>query len=171
MSALSRRTLVSSAAALSALAVPAIASADPVFELIERHKAAIAEWSAMGDELADLERAIPLGLRRSDDWTGGGDIVEGDDPRWIDFIRRYAAASNAMEGAGFDLIDSPPTTVAGVAALLSYMVEHIHHYDEQIGFQSRILPEDAPEGASCMACRDPEWFIMRTAANALRAIA
>jgi hypothetical protein len=50
MSALSRRSIVASAAALPALAVPAVVSAavepDPIFAAIEVHRKALAAWSA-----------------------------------------------------------------------------------------------------------------------------
>jgi hypothetical protein len=106
MSKLSRRSLVTSAAALPALTVPAVVAAsaepDPIFAAIESHRSAWVDWSAI------VEHEYGLGF---------------DDPR-------YAASQTVMEAKQaikcdrcFNLVEIYPTTIGGVVALLQYYAE------------------------------------------------
>jgi hypothetical protein len=99
MSNLSRRNIVTSAAALPALAVPALgsAAADPIFAAIEAHRHAHAATTAAWQSAAD----------------DGVDVEESEHHRLMD----------KQDGAAFDLLEIQPTTVVGAAALLAYYAE------------------------------------------------
>jgi hypothetical protein len=108
-SKLSRRTLVTSAAALPALAVPAAVSAsvssdDPIFAAIERHRQAITPWEA----------AVEIESNMFD-----------SDPGYAEAEEVAAEKSCDLHEASVDLIRIYPTTAAGVAALLKYYAEKI----------------------------------------------
>jgi hypothetical protein len=111
MTNLSRRTLVSSVAALPALAVPVIANAsepDPIFAAIEAHRRACAATTAAFQSAAD----------------DGVDVEDNEQHRLFDNRDR----------AAFDLLEIQPTTVAGAAALLAY-------YVEVEGMNAQVFPE------------------------------
>jgi hypothetical protein len=105
---LSRRAAlagVMSAAALPvavALPVPAMAvKTDPIFAAIERHKAAAAIWDA----------AVSI--------RGDSDESDRDET-----LRLDVAVDEAWEPcvqAGLDLLDTEPTTLAGIVAAIQYM--------------------------------------------------
>src|ERR1700749_4576240 len=87
MSKLSRRSLVSSAATLPALAVPAIAAAtaaaahDPIFALIEAHRAAaaaFAEASKQADRIPFNERTSAI-ARVVIGYDADGELIKGAD--------------------------------------------------------------------------------------------
>jgi len=102
---LSRRSLVTSAAALPALAVLAIASTepDPIFAAIERHRSAYSEWSA----------AVEV-------WS----LLLSDDPRYPAAELATEEKSSLKADAVDDLVTIYPTTAGGVVALLKYYSEH-----------------------------------------------
>lgn len=106
MSTLSRRALVSSAAALPALTVPAVVAAstepDPIFAAIERHRQSIAPW------LAAVE--YEFGIDRND-------------PRHAEAERMTAEKQGNLLETCADLIRIYPTTIAGVVALLRYFAQ------------------------------------------------
>jgi hypothetical protein len=108
MSNLSRRTLVTSAAALPALAVPALATEpDPIFAAIENHR------------------------RRCDEyWTAH---LATEIPEGCDEALEVAAkeALHVQERTAIELLHTKPTTLTGAAALLKYMVEYEDRYDDQ----------------------------------------
>lgn len=97
-----RRAVLAGAAALPALSVPALASiaGDPIFAAIERHRAAYVvrmEKCQIQSETADYDPA-------------NADIVAAAD----DACDEASAAANA-------LLVTPPTTMAGILALLQYV--------------------------------------------------
>jgi hypothetical protein len=103
---LSRRSLVASAAALPALAVPAVASIepDPIYAAIEAHKSVYARWSiALGAadfRPEDREKLPPGEYKRLQEIAS-----DLSDQHW-------AAELNLF---------SSPRTLAGLAALLAYL--------------------------------------------------
>jgi hypothetical protein len=103
MSKLSRRTLVTSAAALPALTVPAVVAAsaepDPIFAAIERHRSAWVDWSAAVE--------YEFGLRRAD-------------PRHVVAEAATQAKADIRHDRCFNLVEIYPTTIGGVVALLQY---------------------------------------------------
>jgi len=109
---LSRRRLVATAAALSALAAPAAALAsvpaavDPIYVAIAAHRTANLEFH---DE----------------------NSVDEDHPQYENEMERLSAADNA---AAVNLCDVQPTTIAGAIALLNYYAEvTVSHDGEELG--------------------------------------
>jgi hypothetical protein len=108
----SRRAVLAGAAALSALAAPAsIAAAtgspnepveiDPIFEVIEAHRRALAQ-EARCCRAADVLR---------DEYMPSGAEAALDEAQTLEY------------GALVDLLNVEPTTLAGVAAVLRYVAE------------------------------------------------
>jgi hypothetical protein len=97
MSALSRRFILSSAASLPALAVPTIASLaeDDTLTRIDAHRRAVQHLDALAQQ------------------------------QTIDSSPELVAANKVYDDLTWSLIDQPPSTVAGVAALLLYCEEHL----------------------------------------------
>ena len=60
------------------------------------------------------------------------EIVETDDPRWIDSVREVNRASDAATDAAYALANVAPTTMAGVVGLLQHAIS--------------VRPEEWPEG-------------------------
>ena len=100
--------ILAGSAATAAAALPAMASAavatDPIFALIERHKLA---WARFGEtcNLTDEVQAE----------EEGREVTEADELAYD--------TANAAEQALFDeLMDTPPVTTAGAAAILRYLI-------------------------------------------------
>src|SRR4051812_10488744 len=131
-----RRGFLSTAAALTASAVvstPADApTPDPIFEAIEVHKAARRAFENAFSRGCALEHELPREKTRSWITVWEEEIVETDDPRWIDSIREVNRASDAATDAAYALANVAPTTMAGVVSLLQYAIS--------------FPPEEWPEG-------------------------
>jgi hypothetical protein len=121
MLTLSRRNLVTSAAALPALAVPAVAasqSADDTFDRIQEHR----------------QLAAMIETEMCEDWSRFDEIA-------------------------WSFVERPPTTVAGIAAVLKYVIEH-----RERGFQ---WPDGPPLIENDVHYHDWEIHLIRAAGNAL----
>src|ERR1700760_3755244 len=103
-----RRGFLSTAAVLAAsaaVAIPANAAdastPDPIFEAIEAHKAARVVFENAVSRGSALEQKLPREKTRSwiMDWEE--EIVETDDPRWIDSVREINRASEAATDAAY----------------------------------------------------------------------
>ncbi|MEA2880881.1 MAG: hypothetical protein QOH32_100 [Bradyrhizobium sp.] len=134
-----RRGFLSTAAALTASAAVAISAnaanalrTDPIFEAIELHKAARLAFENAVSRGSALEQELPREKTRSWITVWEEEIVETDDPRWIDSIREVNRASDAATDAAYALANVAPTTMAGVVSLLQYAIS--------------IHPEEWPEG-------------------------
>src|SRR5258708_5568039 len=134
-----RRSFLSTAAALAAcaaVAIPASAAggseADPIFEAIEVHKPARLAFENAVSRGSALEQELPREKTRSWITVWEEEIVETDDPRWIDSVREVNRASDAATDAAYALANVAPTTMAGVVGLLQYAIS--------------IRPEEWPEG-------------------------
>jgi hypothetical protein len=134
-----RRGFLSIAAALAAsaaVAVPATAAtapeADPIFEAIEVHKAARLAFENAFSRGSALEQELPREKTRSWITVWEEEIVETDDPRWIDSVREVHHTSDAATDAAYALANVAPTSMAGVVSLLQYAIS--------------ISPEEWPEG-------------------------
>jgi hypothetical protein len=135
------------------------AEADPIFAAIEAHRRAIATHSeAVGTEGA-LEESLPDDQQRSVLTVWREEIVETDDPRWIAAVRARWATSNSMDDLAIDLLNTEPTTVAGIEALLRYFADQ-----EEGFFPYEVSHDDGSEGAFGS-------YLVRHAANALRKLA
>ena len=134
-----RRRFLSTAVGIAAgstalaLANPVLAAAnDPVFAAIEVHKAARLAFENAVSRGSALEQELPREKTRSWITVWEEEIVETDDPRWIDSIREVNRASDAATEAACALASIAPTTMAGVVGLLQYAIS--------------IRPEEWPEG-------------------------
>jgi hypothetical protein len=136
-----RRGFLSTAAALAAsvaVAIPAnpanAFAADPILEAIEAHKAARLAFENAFSRSCALERELPREKTRSWITVWEEEIVETDDPRWIDSVREVNRVSEAATDAAYALANVAPTTMAGVLRLLQYAIS--------------IRPEEWPEGVA-----------------------
>ncbi|MEA2954297.1 MAG: hypothetical protein QOJ96_3817 [Alphaproteobacteria bacterium] len=134
-----RRGFLSTAAALVAspgVAIPANAAnalrPDPIFEAIEVHKAARLAFENAVSRGSALEQELPREKTRSWIAVWEEEIVETDDPRWIDSVREVNRACDAATDAAYALTNVAPTTMAGVVGLLQYVIS--------------VRPEEWPEG-------------------------
>jgi len=134
-----RRRFLSTAVGIAAgstalaLANPVLAAAnDPVFAAIEAHKAARLAFENAFSRGCALEQELPREKTRSWITVWEEEIVETDDPRWIDSVREVHHTSDAATGAAFALANVAPTTMAGVVSLLQYAIS--------------FPPEEWPEG-------------------------
>jgi hypothetical protein len=88
-----------------AAGVPA-GEVDPIFAAIEAHRAAAVAFSAAVTENGELE-----------------EILLEDDPRWIASQEAVDVLGDAERDAACQILSVPPTTMAGVVAVLKYAVE------------------------------------------------
>jgi hypothetical protein len=157
VSNLSRRSLVTSAAVLPALAVPAVAIAsipadDDTLARIEQHKTGALRENRGCERMSALERTIPDELRRQFYISDRGtEVGKDDDPRWTTAQAEYWAAVDEKDAIAWSFVDRPPTTAAGVTAILAYADEHeaaghewpdSRHYFTAIGTYDRLVEED-----------------------------
>jgi hypothetical protein len=113
-SQITRRNALTTVAALAVVpAVPVAALAvtadpDPIFAVIEEHRTAVGAYSAAIDRRNDLEERLP---------SGGWDFS----PEWIAADRDVDVCEGEPDRAARRIIETKPTTLAGVAALLNYV--------------------------------------------------
>ena len=134
-----RRSFLSTAVGIAAgctalaLANPVLAAAnDPVFAAIEVHKAARLAFENAVSRGSALEQELPREKTRSWIEVWEEEIVETDDPRWIESVREVHRTSDAATDAAYALANIAPTTMAGVVGLLQYAIS--------------VRPEEWPEG-------------------------
>jgi hypothetical protein len=87
---------------------------DPIFALIEKHRQADAAHGLACRTMDEIQEKLMMA--KKGDWATDANYEAADD-----------AADEAAElssKAAWDLIDNPPTTPAGVIALLRYATEH-----------------------------------------------
>jgi hypothetical protein len=135
------------------------AEADPIFAAIEAHRAAIAAHDqAVGIENS-LEESLPDEQRQSRMKVWEKTIVETDDPSWIAAVQTRWDASESMDDLAINLLNTEPTTVAGIEALLRYFADQ-----EEGLFPEEVNHDDGSEDAFGA-------YLVRHAADALRKIA
>jgi hypothetical protein len=106
---LSRRGALGAIAAVTAATVAgarptdAAPAIDPIFAAIEKHRAACIVWDAAVDVRADFEETAEQ-----------RDLCDGLDDAVDD-------AREPLVDAGVDLVDTKPTTLAGIIAAISYI--------------------------------------------------
>src|SRR5665811_1157107 len=101
---------IASAAAMPIAGIPntAAATTDPIFAAIARHKAAAAKWDvAVNIRACFPDGAAPMTVEQRDERDELDDAV---DDAWI-----------PCRQAGIDLINSKPTTPAGIVAAIAYV--------------------------------------------------
>jgi hypothetical protein len=131
MSKHSRRAVLAGIAAAPALAGPALALSgagpDPIFAKIELHRAAHAAYLATLGAQGDLEchlvdeRLAEAGSpeKCSDRWHEAIHAANRD-PRYVRAVAASGESSDAETDAAWSLVEEPPTTVTGAAALAAY---------------------------------------------------
>lgn len=135
-----RRAMLASVAT-TALAVPALAgisglpSDDPIFPAIEAHRRAVVAADARGDEhtpnyekhvgcyLADTSREISDADRAA--------MMAGiDHPEFVATSAAWGAACDTAQEAARVLAFTEPTTLAGLAAAMIYLADHMAALDD-----------------------------------------
>ncbi|MBR1210244.1 hypothetical protein [Bradyrhizobium sp. JYMT SZCCT0180] len=104
--------------------MPKLAEPDPIFALIEAHKEAERDY----DEHCVLDdhwcAIIPQEKRMSTQWGNELELVETDDPRWIDFNKESICRWQRTEELTYKRLSTPNLSLGGAVALLSYAIEH-----------------------------------------------
>jgi hypothetical protein len=98
---------------------------DPIFAAIEAHRSM---WARLGEVVTAQSRLfemLPEEQRQSSITTWETKIVETDDPRWIASERLVSQTSDAVNESDDAILDTAPTTLAGVAAVLKYAADHV----------------------------------------------
>jgi hypothetical protein len=127
-----RRRLLASMPAAAAAMAPAGAGAlcglpavgdDPIFAVIAEHREAMRGESAAYRAQSHAEETIPLELRSWSYMAGDEGPPEGctDPPEWIESEMRVVKACNRARDAELAVLATPPTTLAGIAALLDHV--------------------------------------------------
>lgn len=109
---LSTAGVAAGAGALALAIPPAAGNSDPIFALIEAHKAAESEHRTAVHYCYDLE---DRGFKSKSDRESDRHLKAAN--------TRIDKASEAADEIALRLIGEPPVSVAGVAALLSYAAE------------------------------------------------
>lgn len=104
-------------------ATSAAIAADPIFAAIEAHKAATVALDTEIKLHSRLERELPRERRRSSVTAHGEEIVETDDPHWVESERAVWRTYEAQDDAACELVSVQATTMAGVIALLQYAAD------------------------------------------------
>jgi hypothetical protein len=104
----------------------AIAAPDPVFAVIEAHKAATKALDHHLDETAVLEKTLPDDRRQSVITARESD----GRPEWIANERAVVAACEREREAAMAILKTSPTTLAGVAAILEYSAAYVRNGNE-----------------------------------------
>ena len=121
-----RRHLLTIAAG-GAVALTAMPAVDPIYAAIERHKEAAVVWNAAVDVWAEFPDGPELWVER-----------ERIHDAWCD-------ARNALDDVGIDLINTAPTTLAGIARALNYIREQMLQ-DDGIYMPSGLRLADDTDG-------------------------
>jgi hypothetical protein len=170
----SRRGFLAQAAAVAAggaavgMALPLPVSAgdsgrvpDPIYAAIEAHKAAFAKLKFVLDAHTALEVELPREKRRSNVDAWGEEIVETDDPRWIECERAVMRTWDAENEAAIALVCIKPTTRAGLIALIEHAVAH----DTDGESWPRSIPSDDGQRT-----RDWHYFLLENLVAVHRAL-
>jgi hypothetical protein len=125
-------TIAAAAAATAIAAKPVTAAAigpiapDPIYEVIERHrKACAAHNEAINTHMAFEE----------------ADMQDEKLARYKRLVADTAAAYDELEDAGLDLINTRPTTLAGIFALCQY-IKPLFAEDDAPDLPTHILYDD-----------------------------
>jgi hypothetical protein len=131
---------------------------DPIFAVIERHRKACREHNEAVDTHMDFEE---VGMT--------GEKLE----KYNSLVAETAAAYDELEDAGLDLINTRPTTLAGIFALCQY-IKPLFAEDEAPDLPEYILYDDdttaTPAEALCYVIgRAVEDLMNAAAGKAVRA--
>jgi hypothetical protein len=112
---------VSPGAAKAAPAWP-LGSPDPIFAAIEAHRTARVDFEWAVEWHGRLEEDLPKDRSQSRITALETKIIDSDDAQWIACERLVDATTDVETDAGCALVAIAPTTMAGVVALLQYVV-------------------------------------------------
>lgn len=129
---LARRAFLTAAATAGAAAAIAPAAAlaagtagrDPIFEVIERHRAASQRIEDWCDRMYALETELPEEKRATEISGGEVYVAEGDDPRWIAHQHDWIRLTDEADAIAAELVSFESITRAGAVAVLNYAVEY-----------------------------------------------
>jgi hypothetical protein len=157
-----------SLSAQKALDAPTL-EVDPIFAAIARHAETVTKFNEAVRARNDLQDALPLDRCQSMITVHGRDIVETDDPRFIEWEIKVDATSDEMGDAAVQFLQVEPTSLQGAAALLRYVVDH---FDESggvlVGFPDDLLTDQLdPELNRDQQARSTEYWLMKNVAASL----
>jgi hypothetical protein len=124
---------------------------DPIYAAIERHRVAEREYGDILTEQGKLEKELPKELRQSNIDVHGKHIVETDDPRWIAIERKSWDACNKTVECSTALVETRPTTLEGLKALLRYATDFLGD-DTDV---SRGILENAAKAIETVTADEP----------------
>jgi len=132
---------------------------DPIIPVIEAHRRAWAVTRAAYERQSAVEDELGAGVRMP---MGEAEI----DPRWIaaDNVAREALA--VQDDLAVKLLERPPTTIDGAAALLNYYVGIITQSEvvfPELDVNGRLIQPES----TCEPRKDFGYFIVRNVAAAL----
>jgi hypothetical protein len=116
-------TALATAAAVNATAIVKASGAepDPIFGVIEAHRAAWRRASEAFDRMSGIEESLPRGAPH---WAYFCDPVPADlDPTLVEACLDHRAAWEAHVDAAVELVTVLPTSIAGLIALLNYSLK------------------------------------------------
>jgi hypothetical protein len=150
-------TIAAAAAATTIAAKPAAAvgpiPADPIFAVIERHRKACREHHEAIDIPMDFEE---LGMT--------GEKLE----KYKYLVAETDAAYDRLDDVGCDLINTKPTTLAGILALCRY-INPLFEEEDSPDLPTHILYDDGttatPAGALCYVIGRAVEDLMKAAAG------
>src|SRR5271169_1694732 len=126
---------------------PARASSDePIFHLIEDHKAAIAAEGAAAHHYSDLEETVPEERRRGDTCAWEVTEVTTDDPRWTAACHALNDAATKADEIAVEMLNVPISSFEGLAAVMAYAGEHIA---DGYLWPDSLEADDVPGHAGC----------------------
>ena len=148
---MSRRSMIAGAAALPAATVlPALALAaepDPIFAAIEAHKAANVTYSRVCQISSDMRL---------------------DNPDYPDANAATVVAMHAERDAAVDLTRVAPTTRAGVAALLEYVLDDDRDYPGHEDWPTELTEPDVLDYTGDPAVMPFHFWLLRSVRDALK---
>jgi hypothetical protein len=116
-----------------AFSAAAAASPDPIFALIERHRRLWDEW---GEALEAMSRAQEACYAQQ---GGIGRLPSEDHPAIEPYHVAVEAVGHAVHECLCELAQTPPTTLAGLAAVLAYAREYQEATDRDPLFVSAVI--------------------------------
>jgi hypothetical protein len=109
----------------AALPTASTMAVDDTLDRIADHRRGCGFIAEICSRMGRLEGEIPEDRRKS--WMiydRGTDVGKNDDMRWLVVQAEYWAMTDHVDEIAWSFIDRPPTTVAGIIALLRYATEH-----------------------------------------------
>jgi hypothetical protein len=141
------------AAAIPTAPLAAATAIDPIYAVIERHRKACREHNEALDIHMDFEEIGMTGAKLEE---------------YKRLVAETDAAYDELEDAGLDLINTRPTTMAGILALCQY-INPLFAEDEAPDLPQYILYDDdttaTPAGALCYVIGQAVEEMMNAAAG------